>query len=338
MQIPSSDLAACQALLRQGSRSFHAASLLLPARVHAPAAALYGFCRLADDAVDCPGAGPEALAQLQERLSLAYQGHPLPIAADRAFAEVIHRFRIPAALPEALLEGFAWDGEGRRYRNLAALYAYAARVAGTVGAMMALVMGVSDPESIARAADLGIAMQLSNIARDIGEDARAGRLYLPLDWLEEAGIDADRFLANPVFTPALGKVVARLIAAAERLYEQADSGIAALPWDCRPGIRAARYLYAGIGHEVARRGFDSVAGRAVLPAGRKLGAVAMALLPGMAGATMFPLNLPEAQFLIDAAAARPRPAAKRTLDDRIGWLVDLFGRLERQEQLSRSGR
>jgi 15-cis-phytoene synthase len=141
--------------------------------------------------------------------SIAYRGTPLPLPADRAFAETVARFDIPRAIPAALLEGLAWDAESRRYATLADLHAYAARVAGTVGVMMALVMGVREPAALARACDLGAAMQLTNIARDIGEDARAGRLYLPLEWLAEAGIDADAFLADPRFTPALGGVKRR---------------------------------------------------------------------------------------------------------------------------------
>jgi phytoene synthase len=158
------DLAACRALLRGGSRSFFAASLLLPQRVRGPACSLYAFCRLADDAIDLEDGRMDALARLHARLDRAYAGQPLPTPVDRAFADVIARYAIPRALPEALFEGFAWDAEGRRYEDLPALQAYAVRVAGTVGAMMAVLMGVREPGPVARACDLGVAMQLSNIA------------------------------------------------------------------------------------------------------------------------------------------------------------------------------
>ncbi len=101
---------------------------------------------------------------------------------------------MPRALPEALLEGLAWDAQARRYATLSDLYDYSARVAAAVGAMMCVLMGVRDADALARACDLGVAMQLTNIARDVGEDARERRLYLPLDWLAEAGIDPDAFL------------------------------------------------------------------------------------------------------------------------------------------------
>jgi len=181
------DYAACREAIRQGSRSFFAASLLLPGKVRTPAYGLYAFCRLSDDAVDIEGGSSAAVERLRERLSRAYEGDPHPIAADRAMADLVRRYAIPRTVPEALLEGLAWDAEGRRYETLEGLHDYAARVAGTVGVMMTLIMGARDPQALARACDLGSAMQLTNIARDVGEDARAGRLYLPLLWLREAG-------------------------------------------------------------------------------------------------------------------------------------------------------
>ena len=124
-----------------GRASFFAASLLLPRRVHEPASALYAFCRLADDAIDEVAGKGAALLTLRDRLERAYTGAPLPIAADRAFAAVVSKYAIPQALPEALLEGFGWDAQGRRYEDFADLQDYAARVAGTVGAMMGGVDG-----------------------------------------------------------------------------------------------------------------------------------------------------------------------------------------------------
>ncbi len=272
------DFAACRAILRDGSRTFLAASLLLPRRVRDPAAALYAFCRVADDAIDLGEDAEAALARLRKRLALAYEGRPLPIPVDRALADVVARFRIPRALPEALLEGFEWDASGRRYEDLADLSAYAIRVAGSVGAMLAVLMGARAPDMMARACDLGAAMQLTNIARDVGEDARAGRLYLPLGWLREAGVEPEAWLARPVFSDEVGFVVQRLLWAADDLYERADSGIARLPPSCRPAIRAARHLYAGIGREIGWHGFDSVSRRAVVPARRKTWLLARALL------------------------------------------------------------
>lgn len=335
-EVAEVDLAACRAQLANGSRTFLAASLLLPRAVRGPACALYAFCRLADDAVD-GGDDPHAAAQmLRGRLDRLYRGDPWPVAADRALAAVVVRFGIPQALPAALIEGFEWDAAGRRYDTLAELEDYAARVAGTVGAMMALLMGARDEAALARACDLGVAMQLSNIARDVGEDARAGRLYLPRRWLHEAGIDPEAWLAAPSFDTRLAAVLARLLAHADVLYARAGAGVACLPLACRPSINAARFLYAAIGHEVARRGFDSVSARAVVPRRRKAAGLARALVtlwPSPAAQAL--PALPATRYLVEAAADRsatPRGAYERAL-----WVLDLFERLERRDRLQRAG-
>ncbi len=331
----SSDHRACRALLEGGSRTFSAAARVLPARVARPATALYAFCRVADDLID-HGGGPSALAVLGDRLDRVYAGRPLPEPIDRMLAEVVQQFSLPRTLLDALLEGFAWDAAGRRYATMDELHDYAARVAGAVGAAMAVLMGVRVPALVARACDLGAAMQLTNIARDVGEDARAGRLYLPLSWLREAGVDPDAFLRRPAFSPALGSVVRRLLDEAAALYGRADAGIAALPWNCRPGIGAARRFYAQIGAEVARHGYDSVTRRAVVPRGRKALLLGQAVLTAFQGSTSEPaLPLPACSHLVAAVLPAPRRPARASLDDRIAWLLDLFERLEQREAMGR---
>jgi phytoene synthase len=336
--IDAADLRACAATLRTGSRSFAMASVFLPGRVRAPATALYAFCRAADDAIDLSADQVSALAGLRERLDTIYGGAPAH-AVDRAFASVVGDFVLPRALPEALLEGFAWDVEARRYADLPALIGYAMRVAGTVGVMMALLMGTRDAAMLAAACDLGCAMQLTNIARDVGEDARAGRLYLPLDWLRAEGVHPDVWLREPVFTPGIGRVVERVLAEAARLYARAEPGVARLPARCRPAIRAARLLYDGIGDAVARAGYDSVSARAAVPLGRKL-----ALLSGCflgAKGQLLPPD-PSCDFLVGAVwhgPAAPNPAAQQHLppwqqvDEKIGWVVELFARLNELERV-----
>lgn len=340
------DMDACRALLKGGSRTFHAASKVLPRRVGDPAIALYAFCRLADDAVDLGDNRAAAVDRLKERLDRAYRGQPMDQAADRAFADVVAQFSIPRQVPEALLEGLAWDAEGRRYQTLAELYAYAARVAGTVGAMMSLVMGQRTPEIVARACDLGVAMQLTNIARDVGEDARAGRLYLPQSWLREAGIDADAWLAKPAFSHEIAVIVQRLLDAADTLYGRATLGIRNLPRACRPGIYAARALYAEIGRELERGGLDSISRRAVVSTNRKLKVLARTLVsldPEWEPARQLApvAQLDETRFLIEAVAATPlrerSPQVKaKPIEDRVVWVIDLFSRLEQRDRLQRT--
>jgi phytoene synthase len=306
--------------------------MLLPTRFREPATALYAFCRLADDAVDLePTSGAAAIERLRERLASIYAGRPSPSAADRAFCATIESFGIPRALPE----GFAWDVEHRRYETIDDLNAYGARVAGSVGAMMSLVMGHRHAGTVARACQLGMAMQLSNIARDVGEDARAGRLYLPREWLSEAGIDPGAWMSAPVFSSALGEVVRKLLGAAEQLYVCASVGIDELPFLCRPAIRASRFLYADIGRQVEANGYDSISRRAVVPPLRKMQVIARSLLPQVHSSPALRSPGPaQARFMIDEIARTPAPERS---DGPIAWLVELFGRLERQDRL-RQGR
>jgi phytoene synthase len=333
----AADLRACEALLANGSRTFLAASWLLPRRVRAPACALYAFCRVADDAIDSAPAEQvgAALELLRRRLDSVYRGAPGENAIDRAFAGVVHRHAIPRELPEALLDGFAWDAARRRYETLGELQDYAARVAGAVGAMMALVMGTRSTPALARACDLGVAMQLSNIARDVGEDARAGRIYLPLSWLRQAGIDANAWLAAPRFDVRIAALVARLLEQAELLYARAAAGVAELPLDCRIGINAARFLYAEIGREVGRRRCNSIDSRAVVAPARKAALLARSALGLWPAGDASVSALPATRFLVDAAAAAR--VAHEEPGGRLVWLIGLFERLERQDRFGYAG-
>ena len=338
----AADRTACRAAIRAGSKSFFAAGRLLPADVREAAYGLYAFCRLSDDLVD-EAAGPadrrDAVARLAIRVGQAYDGRPADTPADRAFAEVVAAYAIPEALPRALIEGFAWDAEGRRYADLSGLHGYAARVAGSVGAMMALIMGARGPAALARACDLGAAMQLTNIARDVGEDARMGRLYLPLDWMAEAGLDPDAFLADPQPSPELAGIVARLLAEADRLYARADAGIEALPSQCRPAIRAASLIYAEIGRIVAAQRYDSVTGRARVGTGRKLALILRAARAGRGRSGLALAALPETDFLIAAVVSQPvdrarqRPALRPWWDvgGRVVHVLDLIERMRERE-------
>lgn len=327
------DLALCREMIRVGSRTFHLSSKLLPTRVRDAALSLYAFCRVADDAVDHAEDIGAAVADLMLRLDHIYIHEPLDHAADRAFSDIAIRFALPRRLPEALVEGFAWDAAGRRYDTIGELIDYAVRVAGTVGAMMAILMQARSANSIARAADLGIAMQLTNIARDVGDDARIGRLYLPRDWMRDAGLDPDEFLASPEFTPALGSVISRLLREAEIFYDRATAGIMFLPANCRRAILASRLLYAEIGNEVIKNQFDSVSRRAVVPWQRKLAL----LLRAFVGRTSSRHNgtepcAPEAEFLVDAVREAGEPILPpKTFDEHMAYVTNLFIRIEQSQ-------
>ena len=207
------DLQECVETMRDGSKSFFAASRILPQRVRDPATALYAFCRITDDVADAVDAQPDAIPKLRERLDRIYQGTPDDIAADRALSIVVKEFDLPISLPLALIEGYEWDTQFKTYDTLEDLLDYCARVAGTVGAMMCVIMDRREPETLARACELGLAMQLTNIARDVGEDAANGRIYLPLHWMRESGLDPDTWLQTPesvstrAYVPSKRKVI-----------------------------------------------------------------------------------------------------------------------------------
>ena len=323
-------LQACRELMRDGSKSFFMASRLLPSAVRAPATALYAFCRVADDAIDTSGHPATALRDLGARLDAVYAGAPHGHTADVALAAVVADARLPRALLDALLEGFAWDAEGRRYETIEDLHAYGARVAGTVGAMMALVMDTRDERSLARACELGVAMQLTNIARDVGEDARNKRVYLPLQWLREEGVDPDAFIAAPVFDARIARIVQRLLAEADRLYARGECGVGGLPRGCRPAIQAARLVYAEIGRALQSRGCDSVHHRATVHTARKLqllvrAAAAWCVPPGRPiEAQAAGPALPAVRFLVDAARSGDLP--QRTFYQRTLRVLDLCER------------
>jgi phytoene synthase len=330
-------LASCERLMRTGSHSFFAASRILPKRFKHAATAVYAFCRVADDAVDemPPGASIDVVIDyLRERLDAIYRGEPFLIDADIAFAAIVREYAIPKAIPMALLEGFQWDASGRDYETLEALYDYATRVAGTVGAMMTLVMGGRSAQTIARACELGVAMQLTNIARDVGEDARRGRIYLPLQWMREAGIDPEEFLRRPQHSAALAGVIARLLRVADQLYVGAETGIASLPRDCRPAIMSARLFYADIGRVIRRRGCDAIGQRAVVGAPRKWWLIGRALMSILLAPPKDYLLQPLAavRFLVAAAPVGERDAVQPDL------LISTIGLLERLGHRSRSRR
>ncbi|WP_342069471.1 15-cis-phytoene synthase [Yoonia algicola] len=325
------DLEHCREAIRHGSLSFHAASKLLPAKVRDPALALYAFCRLADDEVDEGDYQAGAVFRLQERLDAAYAGQPKNAPEDRAFAAIIEDFEMPRALPEALLEGLAWDAAEHRYDTLSGVRDYSARVASAVGAMMCVLMRVRDPDALARACDLGVAMQLTNIARDVGEDARMGRIYLPLDWLAEAGIDPANFTREPLPTDDVRRMVKRLLAEADRLYLRSEAGIDVLPLQARTGIWAARLIYAGIGKQLRKQGFDSISMRARTNGRQKLGWLMQAgartgvslIMPK--SAVVYAKPLPEVAFLVDAAS-RANPDQRRTSS-----VLDILAELKARE-------
>ena len=223
------------------------------------------------------------------------RSEPLPDRPiDRAFAAVVRRTGMPQALPQRLLDGMELDARGTVYRTYEELLGYCFHVASTVGLMMTCVMGYVVPEArreevLLRASDLGVAMQLSNIARDVGEDARRGRVYLPDELLRAHGLDAAQVLAicqrpdlRPEDVPAgLRAAVRELLARADAHYRAASLGIPMLPRGVRLAIRSAQRIYAAIGDRLRAQGYDAVTRRAYVGTLGKLARIAGAFLRGL---------------------------------------------------------
>ena len=261
------DLAATsRATIQKGSQSFAAAAALFDPQTRADAEMLYAWCRHCDDVIDGQTLGherealsPEAverrLEDLYARTRSALAGEPTDDPAFAAFREVARRRAIPERYAIELIDGFAMDVSGRRYETLEDTLDYCWHVAGVVGAMMAIVMGVrpDDLATLRRAQDLGLAFQLTNIARDIVEDAQNGRIYLPADWLAEAGVPEDA-VAAPEHRAKLATLARRLVDAAEPYYRSARWGLRGLPFRSAWAVAAALGVYREIGVKVVKKG------------------------------------------------------------------------------------
>lgn len=270
---PTSDstLVVCRQTIAHHSKSFALAARVLPPASRDQAAIVYTFCRRVDDAIDLAPADEraDALARLRAELRSIYAGERQRDPVLAAFQQVVVEARIPEVYPTELLAGMAMDVERVRYATMDELLRYCYRVASTVGLMMSHVMGVRSEGAMRNAAHLGIAMQISNICRDVQEDWADGRLYLPQDLLETHGAGWLRnALGRPLPPDAVlpvGNAVRELLDRAEVFYRSGDRGLASLPWRCAFAVRTARLVYARIGDRIRRQNCDVTAGRAFVP-------------------------------------------------------------------------
>ncbi len=249
--------------IEKGSKSFAAAARLFDSDTRAYAYMLYAWCRHCDDAIDGQELGfaapsgvqlspAERLAVLREKTERAIRGDWDELVFG-ALHRVVSENDIPTFYILDHLEGFAMDVEERRYNTLDDSLAYCYHVAGVVGLMMAMIMGVRDPATLDRASDLGIAFQLTNITRDVMDDAALGRVYLPEDWLREAGVPPSE-IADPRYREEVYAASQRLLGVADQFYISARHGIASLPFRSAWAISVARFVYRDIGRLVRRRG------------------------------------------------------------------------------------
>jgi len=273
----------CRWMIQKGSKSFSLAARLFDANTRDAAFFLYGWCRYCDDQVDQVGKSADAgemaarLKALKENTAAAFSFAPQREPVFIALQYIVHRYGIPSHYALELIEGMAMDVRGTHYTTLKELLLYCYRVAGTVGLMMAHVMGLRDERALKHAADLGIAMQLTNIARDIIEDAAMGRIYLPHSWLDEAQIKPEE-IAAPANREKLALLTQRLLRETERYYRSGDDGLWDLSFRSACAVAAARNVYSEIGALLLRKGARAWDERTYVTGARKIRVVVAAIL------------------------------------------------------------
>ncbi len=258
----------CEALTARHSRTFSLASALLPPSKRRAARALYAFCRISDDLIDRPAGRVEADLAAWRRCVLEMPT-PCDDPVALAWADTRLRYRIPRLYAEQLLDGVARDGVTRRYATFDDLAVYCYGVASTVGLMAMHIIGFAGPHAIPYAVKLGVALQLTNILRDVQEDWRAGRLYLPLEELKQFGLsEAD--VAEGRVDDRWRAFMRFQIARTRRLYAEAMPGIRLLAPDGRLAIAAAAQLYRAILDDIERHDYNVFTRRAHIGALGKL--------------------------------------------------------------------
>ena len=293
--------------IARGSKSFAMASRLFDRQTRERAWLLYAWCRKCDDIADGQDHGgvmtavvdgQARLAAMRAQSDAALRGEATGDPAFDGFGLVMRECAIPPRFAHDLLDGFALDAQDWRPITEADMLRYCYHVAGAVGCMMAVLMGVDpkDEATLDRACDLGLAFQLANIARDIAEDQQAGRCYLPQQWLAEMEIPPGRQM-EPAFRPQLTLLAGRLTSLAADYEASARHGTGALPPRAAWAVLAAAGIYGDIAREVARRGERAWDDRVATPKSEKLGWVCRAGVQIFGRSSRWPASAPRPAHL-----------------------------------------
>lgn len=264
---------ACRTITRAAARNFYYGFVLLPNPRRAAIYAAYAFSRRADDAIDEDGSLPDkldALAELRRELDLVYAGTP-PDDDEVlvALTDTVHQFGVPRDHLDALLDGEEMDLTVRRYASFDELKAYCDRVAGAVGLVSLHIFGFTDPDAPRHAADLGVAMQIVNIMRDVAEDADRDRIYLPQDEMAEHGVTEDDVLSGRP-TPQMRALLRSQGARAAEFFASGERLLPMLDRRARACVSMLGGLYQAILHEIEARDYDVFGERIALSTTRKL--------------------------------------------------------------------
>lgn len=245
-------------ITKQYATTYYLASLFLPKDKRDASYAVYAICRISDDAVDTSGENPELshLKKNRERIESAYKNNPLSEPLLLAFRETVRRYKIPKSCFDELSEGMLMDLNKSRYQEFSELYDYCYRVAGVIGLAMLKIFGCHDKEAEKYAVDLGIAMQLTNIARDIKEDFGRGRIYLPLTEMRQFGLN-ENDIGQENLNDNLKEFLKAHIKRARKYYNSCVDGIRAITdFRSRLVVCVIKDMYAGILKAIEKNNYD----------------------------------------------------------------------------------
>jgi len=268
-----SDAMACTASIKKGSLSFSLASMLLSLKHRTAIHTLYSWCRWCDNTIDdIPRTASNvrkrsAIAKLRQDTDAALSGtYSQDNYVFRSLQQMTFTYKIPRRYFHDLIDGMEMDVDKHRYETVEELRLYCYRVAGVVGLMFSHIVGLREQSALKNAVDLGIAMQFTNIARDIHEDFHMGRVYLPVEWLKPASVDPEKLLESET---KIWPVVEILLSEANRYYQSGDGGIRDLPWKAALAAKAARNIYSEIGRKIKATGPNYIRRRTVISGPRK---------------------------------------------------------------------
>jgi len=256
------------------SKSFYISAKMLPRERRWATYALYGFCRYADNLIDNPRhrSKDELLHEadfISREIEIAYRSGESEHPILKSFITVAKHYHIPIKYPQELIAGVKMDIQTSRYHTFDELYVFAYRVAGVVGLMMTHVLGYKTDRAFEYAEKLGIAMQLTNILRDIKEDLQLNRIYLPLAEMQQFGVrESDLFQHKMI--PALRELMKYQVNRAQRYYDEANPGIKLLRPESRFAIYSASKIYNGILHKIEHRDYNPFLGRVFVPQTKKM--------------------------------------------------------------------
>lgn len=278
----------CRAITRHHAKTFYMATRFLPNHKQRSIFAIYGLCRYLDDLVD---EGEDLMFQkkishleiiekldvFKAKLVSTYNGLEQHDPILTAFADTLNRFHISIDLPLLLMEGVKMDLVKSRYDSFAELYDYSYKVASVVGLMTSEVFGYTNKDAVKHAVDLGIAMQLTNILRDVGEDLDRNRIYLPKEDLERFNISEEDLFSRQVSDNFI-RLMKYQIGRTREYYASADQGIPMLNRDSRLPVGLARENYSRILNKIEENGYDVFSSRAFLNSTEKLSMVPRVML------------------------------------------------------------